>query len=88
MGFCSEANRKNNITLLIFAGVGVPVALYILSSDGVAGIETALLSGLISGGICAGLYYGYSCDFSLVKCAGSGVMSTGCGFLHDLGLSN
>ena len=86
MGFCTEANRKNNYTLLIFAGISVPVALYILSSGGIADVEPALLSGLIAGGIGAGLYYGYSCNFSLIKCAGSGVMSTGCGVLSDIGL--
>lgn len=84
MTLCEESNRKNRITLLIFAGLSVPTAGYILADQGIAGISSALIGGLVVGGLGAGLYYGYQCNFSLVDCATSGVGSAACGIWTDI----
>lgn len=84
MTLCEESNRKNRITLLIFAGLSVPTAGYILAEQGIAGISSALIGGLVVGGLGAGLYYGYQCNFDLAKCAESGVGSAACGIWTDI----
>jgi hypothetical protein len=78
MGLCDETNRKSTISLLLFAGTGIPITVYMAADGGIAALEPALLSGVVVGGIVAGLYYLYECDFNLGKCTGSVVASTGC----------
>jgi hypothetical protein len=85
MGLCDESNKRNTRTAILFFLVAAPVTLYSVAEGGLPTLVSSALTGLVSGAVVAGVYYGYQCDFKLGECLGSGALSAGCGAASDIG---
>lgn len=73
MTICGGGPPKS---LIVAAGTGLPVAMYILADGGVASISTALIAGGVVAGISVFAYNYYEADFSITKMIGGGVTGT------------
>jgi hypothetical protein len=85
MGLCDESNKRNTRTALLFFLVAAPVTLYSVGEGGLPTLVSSALTGAVSGAVVALAYWGYGCNYSLVKCSGSGALSAGCGAASDIG---